>query len=441
MTTTPTNAQPEPPDALGADLADSGLATALAADAGGQPGSDSGAEPAADISGHVKHLTLAGERHVWLLGTAHVSRASVEEAQALIRRLRPAVVAIELCPARHQALIDPDRWKKLDIFQVFREGRSLLLLANLAVGAWQRRIGSELGVEPGAEMLAAAEAAREVGARLELIDRDIHITLKRTWGSISLWQQATLLAAISGSLIGGETVSAEEIESMKEGDQLSDMLSEFSRVLPQVAGPLIHERDRYMARKITDLEAESLVAVVGAAHLPGMVASLDSGSARAVQIADLEQLPKPGWFWRAAQWLLPAAVVVALAVAWQLGDIAMVGDLVWIWIAATGVPAALFSAIAGGRPLSILAAGLFAPFAALHPMVGTAMLVGPVEAWLRKPTVADCERIADDVQSLGGLYRNPFTRVLLVATASALGTALGAWIAGALMARTLAGAG
>ncbi len=433
MTTPPISA-PQRPEAADA-------ASALGANDAPPPATDARAEPSPVANNHVKHLTLAGERQVWLLGTAHVSRASVEEAQALIRRLRPAVVAIELCQARHQALMDPNRWKNLDIFQVFREGRSLLLLANLAIGAWQRRIGAELGVEPGAEMLAAADAAREVGARLELIDRDIHVTLKRTWGSISLWQKASLLTAISGSLVGGETVTAEEIESMKEGDQLSDMLSEFSRALPQVAEPLIYERDRYMARKLTDLDSESVVAVVGAAHLPGMVASLDSGGARAVVIADLEQLPKPSWYWRAAQWLVPAAVVIALAAAWLLGDIAMVGDLVWIWIAATGFPAALLTAIAGGRPLSIFAAGLFAPFAALHPMVGTAMLIGPVEAWVRKPTVADCERIADDVQSLGGLYRNPFTRVLLVATASALGTALGAWIAGAMMARALAGAG
>lgn len=397
------------------------------------------AAPATSPTSHARALDLPAGRKVWLLGTAHVSRASVEEAKALIAEVRPKVVAIELCASRYAALTDPDRWKKLDIFQVFREGRSLLLLANLAIGAWQRRIGAELGVEPGAEMLAAAEAARAVGARVELIDRDIQATLKRTWGTISLWQKASLLGAIGGSMVGGETVSADEIESMKQSHELADMLSEFTRVLPQVAEPLIYERDRYMASHLLDLDDDSVVAVVGAAHVPGMVKTLEAPPTPPIVRADLHALPKPSILWRIVPWIIPFFVATALLLAWRTGSSKLVGDLVWIWVGANFVPAALLAAAAGAKPLSVLVAGIASPITSLNPMIGAAMVVGPVEAWLRKPTVEDCERIADDVQSFSGLYRNPFTRVLLVAAASSMGSAIGAWIAGAWMFGSLSG--
>jgi pheromone shutdown-related protein TraB len=399
-----------------------------------------GTAPEAAAATHSKEVILApvGDgpaRTLWLLGTAHVSRASVDEAVALIRAVRPTVVAIELCDARYAALTDPDRWKKLDIFKVFREGRSLFLLANLAIGAWQRRIGAELGVEPGAEMLAAAETAREVGARVELIDRDIQATLRRTWGTISFWQKFSLLGAIGQSLVLPDEVSQVDIEAMKQDGQLADMLVEFSRVLPDVAEPLIYERDRYMASGIDDLDAERIVAIVGAAHVPGMLTALGQHHDRAPMMV----IPAAAGVGRVLRWLIPALVFVAIVLAWRKDQPELVGELVWIWIVANAIPAAILAAVAGAKPLSIVAAAVASPITSLNPMVGAAMVVGPVEAWLRKPTVADCERIAEDVQSLRGLYRNPFTRVLLVAVMASLGSAIGAWVAGFLMFRSLAG--
>jgi pheromone shutdown-related protein TraB len=372
---------------------------------------------------------------IHLLGTAHVSRASVEEARALVLATRPDVVAIELCASRYDALRDPERWKKLDIFQVFRQGRALELLASLAVGAWQRRIGAELGVEPGAELLAAADAAAEVGARVELIDRALQTTLRRTWRSVSWWQRTSLIGAIAGSLVAPEQISEEDIEALKSEGRLEDMLTEFSRALPQVKEPLISERDRYMAAKLGAIEGATVVAVVGAAHVPGIERHLGD----AIDLAPLELVPPPSRLWRLLPWLVPALFAVAMALAWRKGQAELVGELAWIWVVANAIPAAVLAAIAGAKPLSVLVAAIASPITSLNPMVGAAFLVGPVEAWLRRPTVADCERIADDVQSLAGIYRNPFTRVLLVAVLASAGSALGAWIAGALMVRSLSG--
>lgn len=388
----------------------------------------------AAIAPHARKIDLGG-RTLWLLGTAHVSRASADEARALVEAVRPDVVAIELCAARDAALRDPDRWKKLDIFQVFREGKALFLLANLAIGAWQRRIGAELGVEPGAEMIAASEAAERIGARVALIDRDIQATLRRTWGLIPWWRKFGLLGAISGSLVAPETVSAEDIEAMKSEGKLEDMLTEFTRVLPEVKAPLIDERDRYMASHLDEMPEQTVVAVVGAAHVPGMVKSFGSATDRAA----LEVVPPPSSTGRILRWAIPALVATALFLAWQRGSAQLAQELIWIWVVANMIPAAVLAAVAGAKPLSVVAAAVASPITSLNPMVGAAMVVGPLEAWLRKPTVEDCERIADDVQSLGGLYRNPFTRVLLVAVMASMGSALGAWIAGALMVRSLAG--
>ncbi len=373
-------------------------------------------------------------RTIWLLGTAHVSSESVAEVERAIAELKPDAVCIELCQSRYDALTDPDRWKKLDIFKVFREGKALFLLANLAIGAYQRRIGKELGVEPGAELLAAAVAARAENAVVSLVDRDIHITLKRTWSTIGFRQKMTLLAAIMESLVVTETVSAEQIESLKTGGDLPDMMAEFARALPEVAEPLIFERDRYMVDKIRDTPGQTIVAVVGAAHVPGMIRNFETP----VDLAGLERVPPPSKWLAGLKWVIPTVIFAAFYFGWKKGEGAVLGEMVWLWVASNSLVAGLFTALAGGKVVSVITSLFSSPITSLNPLLGTAMVVGPVEAWLRRPTVEDCERISDDVQSLRGIYRNPFTRVLLVAVMASLGSALGAWIGGALVVRLLA---
>lgn len=373
-------------------------------------------------------------RTIWLVGTAHVSKESVIEVEGAIADLNPDAVCIELCQSRHDALTDPDRWKKLDIFKVFREGKALFLLANLAIGAYQRRIGKELGVEPGAELLAASVAARAKNIDVSLVDRDIHITLKRTWSTIGFWQKMKLLGAIMESLIVKEEISADQIEQLKTGDNLPDMMGEFARALPEVAEPLIFERDRYMVDKIRATPGDTIVAVVGAAHVPGMVENFEAE----IDLPQLEEVPPPSLGLRAVKWVIPALILGAFYFGWQKGQTQMLGEMVWLWVASNSLVAALFTALAGGKLISVITSLFSSPITSLNPLLGTAMVVGPVEAWLRRPTVEDCERINDDVQSLGGIYRNPFTRVLLVAVMASLGSALGAWIGGALVVKLLA---
>ena len=361
-----------------------------------------------------------------LLGTAHVSKKSIEEVCEAIEEIRPDVVCVELCRSRYRALTNQSAWADLDIFKVIREGKTLFLLGNLAIGAYQRRIGQKLGVKPGAELLAAVEKAEEVGARVELVDRDIHITLKRTWANLRFGDKLGLMSAILGGLVSrrGEELTEEDIESLKDQANLSRILDEFAKELPSVREPLIDERDRYLMSGVEDAGGERVVAVVGAAHVPGMVNHFQEP----VDRDELDRLPPPSRWVKALKWLLPAVILALLLRGILQQQETSIEELLFAWIIPNSVMAGLLTLIAGAKALSVVTALVASPITSLVPVVGSGMVVGLVEAWARKPTVRDCERINDDVQSIRGMYRNPVSRVLLVAVAATLGSALGALI-------------
>lgn len=373
-----------------------------------------------------EHVTVLedGPKTYWIVGTAHVSEDSVREVREVITTVRPDTVCVELCPTRYAALTDASRWKKLDIFQVLRQGKGLMLLANLAMGAYQRKLGAELGVEPGAELLAGAKVAEEVGAELVLVDREIQTTLRRTWANVGFFKKAELVGAILTATVSNEKIDATAIEDLKARAQLSEMLAEFARILPEVKAPLIDERDRYMMSKIEEAPGERVVAVVGAAHVEGMRGAFG----QPVDRAALDELPKPSRVGKVLKWLIPALVVAAFAIGASRQGGQTLEAMLYAWILPNSIVCAVLTALAGGRLLSVITGFIASPITSLNPMLGAGMVVGLVEAWQRRPTVEDAENINRDVQSLRGFYRNPFTRVLLVTFASTLGSALGAWI-------------
>lgn len=240
-------------------------------------------------------------RTFYIIGTAHVSEESVREVSEIIEQVRPDTVCVELCEARYKAITDENRWKNLDIFKVIREGKTLFLMANLALGAYQRRIGQKLGVKPGAEMVAGIKKAEEVGAHIELVDRDIHVTLKRTWANVGFWRKITLLGAILEGLVGGEEIEAEDIEKLKEKSQLSEVMAEFARVLPEVKRPLIDERDEFMMSCIEEAPGNTVVAIVGAGHMEGMVSHFNTPIDR----EPLKVIPQKSIWMRMLKWLIP----------------------------------------------------------------------------------------------------------------------------------------
>ena len=370
------------------------------------------------------------EQTIYLLGTAHVSKESVDEVEALIAEVEPEAIAVELCPTRYEALTAADKWKNLDIFKVIREGKLLMLLGNLALSAYQRRIGKELGVEPGAELMAGVNAAKDRDIEPALIDRNIQTTLRRTWRNVGFFKKLMLLSeTLAGVFDSGEDdeVNAETVEALKEKNNLEDAMGEFAKALPEVKGPLIDERDLFMVSKIREIDAKTVVAVVGAGHVAGMTEHFNAEIDREA----LEVIPPPSPWGGILKWLIPTIVLMAFGYGIYTSEGGSLEEMLLAWILPNSIAAALMATVAGAKPLSVLVAGVGSPITSLNPLLGVGMVAGFVEAWLRKPTVADCDLIHDDIQSLSGFYRNPFLRVVLVTLASSLGSAMGAWVGAA----------
>lgn len=359
-------------------------------------------------------------REIYLVGTAHVSQRSVDDVRRVIDELRPDTVCVELDASRHQALVDPKRWRHVDIFDVIRQRRVLFMLTSLALSSYQRRLGEKLGVRPGAEMLAAIDHAERVGARLVLADRDIQATLRRTWAALSPWDCLQLIGAVVGSLFAKGEITKEQVEALKDRDNISELVREFAEVMPRLQRPLIDERDRFLMSAIREAPGQRVVAVVGAGHVGGMVRYLHAEVDRAA----LSEVPPPSWVSRLAPWVLPLLVLSIFAVAWRSRPHEL-GSLFVAW----AVPNAAFVALAGllarARPLTALAAALASPFTALIPRFDAGVLAAWVEAATRRPTVADCEGLSQ-VASLADWRRNRFTRVLVIGFATTVGATIGA---------------
>lgn len=365
-----------------------------------------------------------GDRTIHLVGTAHVSRQSVEEVQRIIEQVRPDTVCVELDKGRYETLTDESRWQKLDIFQVIKEKKMLFLLASLALAAYQRRIGEQLGVKPGSELLAAVDAAKAVGAEVVLVDRDIQATLKRTWSSISFWEKTKLLSALGAITFGGgddDEITEDEVEALKDRGHFSQ---EFAKAIPQVKKPLIDERDQFMMSKIQEAPGKTIVAVVGAGHIEGMSTLLGKECDREA----LSKLPPPSKVMTVLKWIIPLAMLVAFYYGYREHSSENLKDMLFAWVLPNAIGAGLMTLVARGKPLSVLTATLASPITSLNPTIGAGMAVGLVEAWLRKPTVEDAEKLGTEVNTFGGMFRNPFSRILIVAIAANLGSMVGAWV-------------
>ena len=370
-----------------------------------------------------------------LLGTAHVSKASVDAVQATVASGAFDTIAVELDENRHRSLTEPQSLYKLNLFQILREGKTGLVAANLALAAYQRRLAEQLGVEPGAELKAAAVGAREHNLTLSLIDRDVGITLKRAWAKLGFWGRGKLMAGLAGSLFADEQVDEAEIEKLKQGDMLESSFGEFATETPQLFEAVIDERDRYMASRLRELSgnghSREVLAVVGAGHLKGLAEHLGRDTESTKQtIAALDSLPVKSnipWF----TLVLSAFLIGGFAWGFWHGGLAVGSELVLRWVLITGTGGALGCLAAGGHPLSIVAAFAASPLTPLHPALSSGMVSAFVEAWARKPTYADFLSLRDDTSSIRGWWRNRVARTLVNFLLTNTGTALAVWIAGA----------
>ena len=381
------------------------------------------------------NLNLNGKEIV-LLGTAHVSQASCDEVKAAIVEKKPDCVAIELDEQRYASLNDSESWKNLDIIKVLREKKGFLLLANLVLSSFQKRMGANVGVKPGDEMRAGIEAAKELNIPCEMVDRPIQTTLRRAWAKNSGYGKIKLLSALLASAASKEEVSGDEIENLKNKSEMDGMMNELAQFMPGVKEVLIDERDFYLAAHIWEAvqkdERKSVIAVLGAGHLPGVQAHLEKIAAGAenTDTTEISSLPKKKIGAKILGWAIPVIIMALIAAGFVYGGMKKGADLLGAWVVWNAALAGIGALIAGGHPLTVLMAAVGAPFTSLCPLVGVGMFAGIVQAFVCKPKVADMESVMDDVSSVKGFYKNRLLRVLLVFFLSSLGSSIGTFVGG-----------
>ncbi len=379
------------------------------------------------------HRLSHGDRDIILIGTAHVSRESAELVRATIETEKPDTVCVELCESRWQSIQQKSRWRDMDIVKVVKEKKAFLLLSNLILASFQRRIADKMDIQPGQEMITAIETAKATGARTWLADRDIRTTLARTWRSMSLWGKAKLLFQLLLSLGEVDDLKAADIEKMKQEDVLDALLNEIGASQPVIRNILIDERDRYLAQRIKAAPGEKIVAVVGAGHVPGIRRYWE----REFDLAELEVLPPKSSLSDALKWIIPAAIILLFAWGFYAGGSQAGSDMILWWVAANGILAGIGAIIAWGHPLTVISSVLSAPLTSLNPMIAAGWVSGLVEAFSRKPKVRDFETLQDDIRSVRGFWSNKVTRILLVVVFTNLGSSLGTFIAFPMIVRVL----
>ncbi|TET92378.1 MAG: TraB/GumN family protein [Desulfobacteraceae bacterium] len=380
------------------------------------------------------HRLTFEDREITLIGTAHVSRESADLVVKVIEEEKPDTVCVELCESRYKAIKQKNRWQNTDLIKVIKEKKSFLLLSNLLLTSFQKKIGQKLGVKPGEEMIRAMETADSVGAHIHLADRDIRITLSRTWRLMGLWTKMKLLAQLVTSMGEVDSIKEEDIEKMKDKDVLETLLSEIGKTLPELRRILIDERDKYLTEKIRSAPGKKIVAVVGAGHVPGIKREWNE----AIDLNALDELPPKGKLFSFLKWGIPALVVGLIVLGFFYAGASAGTHMIKWWVLANAVFAGLGAAIALAHPLTILSAIVASPITSLNPMIAAGWVAGLVETFIGKPKVKDFENLPADILSLKGFWKNKITRILLIVVFTNLGSSLGAFVAIPLMARVFA---
>ncbi|MGB1680485.1 MAG: TraB/GumN family protein [Candidatus Thalassarchaeaceae archaeon] len=364
-----------------------------------------------------------------ILGTAHVSSESVELVRNQIEEWEPDLIAVELCPSRMAALTEPESLDSEDLLKIIKEGRSAMILLQSALAAQQRRMGISSGEKPGAELLAAVNAAEESDIPVEMIDRDVVITLRRAWKKMGMIEKWRILNALLWEE-DDEEVSIDEI--LGDSDLLSSMMEEARELAPRAGEVLIDERDSFLAGRIQQIRGKGKVlAVIGAGHLSGVVQNLGEPAMETTsRLAELSEEP-PKSVWPIA---LMAAIPVFLlgAVGWMAynGEMEELKQTAQTWLVLNALLAGLGVLIARGHPLSILVGAVASPITSLNPTLAAGWFAGYTQLKVASPTGKDAQDFLKlDETSL--FWKNRVGRVLLVTALGNVGSMVGAWLAGA----------
>ena len=371
------------------------------------------------------------DKEITLIGTAHVSRHSAELVTQTIEEQAPDTVCVELCNTRLAAIRDADRWRNMDIVKIIKEKKALMLFMNLLLSSFQKKIADKFDIKPGQEMINAIAAAEGVEAEIVPADREIQTTLSRVWRGMGFWEKLKLIFSMVFSFGQSDEIEEEDIEKMKQEDILQSLLADVKETHPIIQKSLIDERDQFLAEHIRTAPGEKIVAVVGAAHVPGIKRYIENRTP--IDVAELNTIPEAGNVGKILKWAIPGLILLLFAAGFMMEGKNAGTDMIWIWIMANGIFAGIGALAALAHPYTIASSIVAAPLTSLNPMIAAGWVSGLVEAFSRKPKVKDLEAIPNDITTVKGFWRNNVTRILLVVIFTNLGSSIGTMTAVPLM--------
>ncbi len=384
--------------------------------------------PSGDYGPDVHKLEL-DDRTILLIGTAHISQASVNLVKRVISEEIPDTVCLELDDKRYQAITEKEDWQKLDLKQIIKNKQLSTLLVSILMSSYQKRLGGKLGVMPGAELLAGATTAKEHNIPISLCDRDVRITLRRAWKSTSFFKKGYLLSSLLASVFDKEEIDEEKLEEMKKKDVLAGLMDEMGQSFPDLKRVLIDERDIYLAEKIKTSAGKRLVAVVGAGHVAGIKKAINNNN-NSDKLSSITEIPPVSKVWKVIGWSIPVLIIGSLIAIGVIKGAGVAGANLLYWILANGIPASIGALLAFAHPATTVGAFAAAPLTSLTPVIGAGYVTAFIQVMKRPPVVREFETVGDDIATVKGWWKNKLLRVFLVFFFTGLGSAVGTWVGG-----------
>jgi len=375
--------------------------------------------------GDVQFVSKNGREFI-IVGTAHISRQSADLVKEVITNENPDTVCIELDEKRYKALSEKNRWENLDLKTIIKEKQLSTLLMNLVLASYQKKLGEKLGVAPGTELLEAAQTAKQLDIPIELCDRDVRITLRRSWNSMNFWQKIKFLTSGLAGLLEKQELTEEKLAELKSKDVLSEMMEELGKVMPVLKRVLIDERDTFLAEKMKRSNGNKVVSVVGAGHVNGILSHLKNDTE--VDLSEIEKIPTSAPVGKIIGWGIPAIIVTSIIYIGYTKGLTEAGDSAIFWILANGIPSALGAIIALAHPVTIITSFLAAPFTSLTPVIGAGYVAAFVQAYFQPPLVKEFQNVMSDFSHPVKWWKNRLLKVFLVFILTSLGSIIGTYV-------------
>jgi pheromone shutdown-related protein TraB len=374
----------------------------------------------------IERLGLNG-RQIILVGTAHISKESIKLVEETIEAEQPDVIGVELDKERLQQLLSGKKWQQMNIVEIVQSGKTNLLLLSLLLSNVQKQLGRSVGIEPGAEMLAAIKIAQEKKIPIQLLDRNVNVTLKRAFNEMSLREKVKLGTSLIAGFFGyGEKITAEKIEELKKEDIMNNLMKELGKQMPSIKKVLVDERDLYIAESIRRSPGKKIVAIVGAGHLKGIKSTITEG--KKINMTNLIKLPKKKNYVKILKYLVPALFLASIGYAFYAKGLETTLNVLIIWFLVNGILSALGALLARAHPISIMVAFLAAPFTSLHPAFAAGWFAALSETRFNSPKVIDFENLSN-LSTMSQFYKNRVTHILIVAAFTNIGSVIGTIIA------------